>query len=219
VTGEQMIPVIIVPVLNRYDLLQRCVDSIDTPVQHLVVVDNGGAAKITENRMVDKTWVWSMPSGLGVPVSWNLGIKATSFADGWLIVGSDVWFPPGVLEQFYSTCRPDMIQTGGSPAWACFWIGAEVVAKVGLFCEQFMPIYFEDLDYERRAKHHGFRVEHSWLGIGHNNSSTIHSDPRLLALNGRTFAANQALFARRLADGATQSEEWDLTRRRDLSWD
>jgi len=37
-----MIPVMVVPVLNRYDLLQRMLDSIDFPVADLLIIDNGG---------------------------------------------------------------------------------------------------------------------------------------------------------------------------------
>jgi hypothetical protein len=37
-----MLPNLIVPVLNRYDLLQRMLDSIDFPVRDMLIIDNGG---------------------------------------------------------------------------------------------------------------------------------------------------------------------------------
>jgi hypothetical protein len=37
-----MLPNLIVPTLNRYDLLQRLVDSFDYPIKHFLVIDNGG---------------------------------------------------------------------------------------------------------------------------------------------------------------------------------
>ncbi len=39
-----MIENLIVPVLNRYDLLDRMVGSIDYPVEHLLIIDNGASA-------------------------------------------------------------------------------------------------------------------------------------------------------------------------------
>ncbi|NDG20000.1 MAG: glycosyltransferase family 2 protein, partial [Betaproteobacteria bacterium] len=37
-----MVPVVIIPVLNRYDLLERCIDSLDYPIEKLIIIDNGG---------------------------------------------------------------------------------------------------------------------------------------------------------------------------------
>jgi hypothetical protein len=34
---------LIVPVLNRYDLLQRMLTSLDYPIGHLLIVDNGAS--------------------------------------------------------------------------------------------------------------------------------------------------------------------------------
>ena len=40
-----MIPAMIVPVLNRPDLLERLLASIDYPVADLLVIDNGNVVK------------------------------------------------------------------------------------------------------------------------------------------------------------------------------
>jgi hypothetical protein len=37
-----MVPVVVIPVLNRYDLLERCIDSLDFPVDKIIIIDNGG---------------------------------------------------------------------------------------------------------------------------------------------------------------------------------
>ena len=47
-----MVPVIIVPVLNRYDLLDRCLQSIDYPVETLIFIDNG-----VQSTLHDWPWV------------------------------------------------------------------------------------------------------------------------------------------------------------------
>ena len=132
-----MVPVIIIPVLNRYDLLDRCLRSIDYPVETLIIIDNGGQSSlhdwpwVIDRRMVKNYHVWSMPTNLGVAPSWNIGIKATPHADGWIILNSDAFFEPGQLEVFYNDCKPDSVTlTEAQPGWCCAWIGSEVVAKV-----------------------------------------------------------------------------------------
>ena len=217
-----MVPVVIIPVLNRYDLLERCLDSLDFPVEKIIIIDNGG--KIEEDCLMmprhsrhGKTYIMDMPSNLGVATSWNLGIKMTPFASGWILLNSDAWFMPDKLEQFWEQCYPDEIHLTGSPEWACAWIGSEVVKEVGLFCEAFHPAYFEDNDYERRAVRLGKTIRRSQNIIVHDNSSTLLSDVRYQAKNSATFNSNHELF--KLRNARLDAGQWDLQRRLDLSWD
>jgi hypothetical protein len=62
-----MVPVVVIPVLNRYDLLERCIDSLDFPVDKIIIIDNGG--KIEQDCLVmprhsrhGKTYIMDMPS-------------------------------------------------------------------------------------------------------------------------------------------------------------
>ena len=217
-----MVPVVIIPVLNRYDLLERCLDSLDFPVDKIIIIDNGG--KIEEDCLVmprhsrhGKTYTLDMPSNLGVATSWNLGIKMTPFASGWILMNSDAWFMPNKLEQFWEQCYPNEIHLTGSPDWACAWIGSEVVKDVGLFCEAFHPAYFEDNDYERRAVRLGVNIRKSQDIIMHDNSSTLLSDVSLQGKNSKSFMSNLELF--NLRNARLDAGQWDLERRLDLSWD
>ena len=221
-----MVPVIIVPVLNRYDLLERCLSSIDYDVETLIVIDNGGQSTLHEypwvidRRYVKNYHVLSMPTNLGVATSWNLGIKSTPHAKGWILLNSDAYFESGQLEVFYNDCQPDSVTlTEAMPGWSCAWVGEEPIAKVGLFCEAFHPAYFEDTDWQERAKRLNIQFFTSDAGIVHDNSSTILSAPELLEKNQRSFAANGALHAMRWQSGLPDAGHWDLTRRRDLGWD
>ena len=77
-----MVPVIVIPVLNRYDLLERCIRTIDYAVEHLIIIDNGGMIEkdclsLPKNSNIENRYVLDMPSNLGVATSWNLGIKMT----------------------------------------------------------------------------------------------------------------------------------------------
>jgi GT2 family glycosyltransferase len=221
-----MVPVIVVPILNRPDLLDRCLKSIDYPVETLIVIDNGGVydadmmSWVVDRQIVKNSYVWSFPSNLGVATSWNLGIKSTPFADGWILLNSDAWFEPGQLEAFYKDCEPNNITLNRSmPAWCCAWVGSQVVERVGLFCESFHPAYFEDTDWQERATRINTVMKVSQAGIGHDNSSTIRSDDSLADKNAKSFQANQELYALRWQSGVPDAGHWDLKRRRELGWD
>ena len=215
-----MIPVVAVPVLNRYDLLERCIESIDHPVKHLIVIDNGNQKPVLTNPFIQNIHVLSMPTNLGVGPSWNLAIKATPHEQGWLLLNSDAAFHPGQLDTFYNNCYPNAITlTATEPAWCCAWIGTQVVERVGLFSECYVPAYFEDLDYQRRAEHAGFTTRTLDMGIIHDNSSTIMSQPELETKNHNSFTKNETLHKLRWLTGTPEAGVWDITRRRKLGWD
>ncbi len=99
---------------------------------------------------VAKRYVWRFPHNLGVPTSWNLGIKATPFESWWMVANFDVCFPAGALAQFAEQSGEDRVVLSGEAAtWCVFTIGSRVVERVGLFDEGMHPAYFEDADYAR----------------------------------------------------------------------
>ena len=212
------VPVLICPVLTEHWRVDAMLLSFEGKINRLILIDNGNSEwSPRTTKAVDMT-VWKMPSNLGVAASWNLGIKATPFSSGWMIVNHDVQFGEGATERFWADCRPDNIVLGGKPNWSCVWIGSEVVAKVGLFHEGFHPAYFEDTDYEVRAQRAGIEIISSTAAINHRNSSTLASSEQFQQLNQRTFQANMELFNERLNKPWQELVEWDLERRRDLSW-
>lgn len=216
-----MIPALVVPVLNRPDLLRRLLASIDCPVADVLIIDNGGVMRGTPAvPSAERVHLLPMPSNLGVPSSWNLGVKALPFAPWWLFVNSDAFFPSGALAAMAAAARRDaLVLSAGNPPWCCFALGDQVVNRVGLFDEKIHPAYFEDNDYERRCQHHGVPVVHSSVEVRHDNSSTIGSDPALAHANGRTFMMNAAYYGEKVARDDFTEGRWDLWRRRELSWD
>lgn len=221
-----MVPVIIIPVLNRYDLLERAIRSIDYPVEQLIIVDNGDRydpdmlAWTAPWQYIQNWYLWRMPTNLGVAPSWNLGIKATPHADGWILLNSDAYFEADQLRKFYEECESESITvSSGIAPWSCAWVGAGVVERVGLFSECYVPAYFEDNDFEDRAKRINVEVRSSQAVIRHDNSSTIASDPSLADKNAKSFQANQELHGLRWQSGLPDAGHWDLKRRRELGWD
>ena len=224
-----MIPVVIIPVLGQHDLLERCVRSLRNNVETLIIIDNGD--ELHEKQILSwlesddpmRVYVWRMPNGLSVAGSWNLGIKATPFAPGWLLLNSDAWFPAHTIETYAEDLRSDRIVLAGAPPWCCAWIGRDVVQRVGLFCERFHPAYFEDNDYEQRARIIGVPIEYSTVDVQHDNSSTLHQNAEYQSCNNRTFSANRAYLKYRwanvLADGLPAPAEWDLQTRVRNGWE
>lgn len=215
-----MIPNMIVPVLNRYDLLQRLLDSIDFPIGDLLIIDNGG--QVQELRFPDyvlNSHILPLPSNLGVAGSWNLGIKLFPHHHKWLFASNDAWFGPNALQTFCDARRDEIVLSGHFPFWHVFSVGDEALRRVGLFDEALTPAYFEDRDAERRAKHFGVPIRKVDVDIGHDNSSTINSDARLSALNNKTFLANHEYYDAKVAREDYGPGGWDLDRRRLNSWD
>ena len=215
-----MIPVMVVPVLNRYDLLQRMLDSIDFPVADLLLIDNGGDVdKLRFPNFVLNSHILPLPANLGVSGSWNLGVKLFPHAAKWIFASNDVVFGPGALERLCDARRDEITLTGVFPFWHVFSLGDEAVRTLGLFDEcGFFPAYFEDNDMQRRADHHGVTVRKVDIDVSHDNSSTIKADPRLSQLNGRTFVRNQEHFEGKVASGDFGPGVWSLDRRRLNDW-
>ncbi len=214
-----------IPVLNRYDLLERCLQSIDYPIRHLLIVDNG-ASTVMEDMQIDVpdcvelTTYLPMPANLGVAASWNLGIKSFPYADRWFIASNDVQFHPGALERLSEARSDEITLSDMIPHWQAFALGYEAVRRVGgLFDESFFPAFCEDNDYARRAEHAGVTIRRLDVPMVHDNSSTINSDPVLLQKNARTFPTNAAYFHDKVAREDYSPGSWSVERRRLNGWE
>jgi GT2 family glycosyltransferase len=212
--------ILIVPVLNRYDLLQRMIWSIDHPIDDLLIIDNGEMlTTIDVPNIVNRVHILNMPNNLGVASSWNLGIKCFPFEDFWTITSADTQFMPGALKNLAEASKKDSLTlTDSFPHYQAFSVGSELVQTVGLFDESIHPIYFEDNDYQRRVAHHGFEVVYASVPVAHDNSSTIHSDPHYRQRNGSTFSSNERYYNDKVARGDFSEGRWDLQRVRNNSW-
>lgn len=216
-----VIPVLGVPTLNRADLLARMITSIDYPVGHLVIVDNGrqSLGHIKTPAYIARVTTTTTAGNLGVAGSWNLIIKSTPLAPWWLIVNDDAWFPAGALERICDAARTDaLLLSACHPPWACFTIGDDVVSRVGLFDERFHPAYCEDNDYERRCRELGVEVTGNGVAVHHDNSSTIGKSADVQQANQRTFHANVAWHQLK-ATNHDNTADWSLDRRRLLDWE
>jgi len=218
-----MIPAMVVPTWTRHDLLVKMLASVDHPVRDLLVIDNGShlpELDRTQFPLIENLHVANVPNNLGVPASWNLGIKAFYPEDWVLVVGDDVEFPEGALAQFAEQGRPDEIVLAHTwPYWCAFAYGMDAVDHVGLFDERFYPAYYEDTEYEWRCRSLAFPVRISDIAVGHSNASTLNTPRRQFALRkGVTDAANGALYHDKQQRPVTRVTEFSLFRWRNQAW-
>lgn len=214
-----MLPNLIVPVLNRYDLLQRMFDTVDTKIAHLVVIDNGdGLEAIRFPKTAKYVHVIPLPANLGVAGSWNLGIKVLPHHDRWFFASNDIMLKPGDLQKIGQAKTNHLTLSESAPHWQLFAIGEEVVRDVGLFDESFHPAYFEDNDYMRRVQFHEYPIVKMSLGVTHDNSSTLRSSTYFQSRNNMTFEDNRKYYFEKQYHNDFSPGQWSLTRRRRNEW-
>jgi len=215
-----VIPVIGFATLKRFDLADRLLESIDYPVEHLVIVDNSGTASWNPKKpdWVANLWVIRVPYGLGLVGAWNLIIKSTPYAPYWVLVNDDAWFESGALAKIEANVDTNALNfVDCQPKWSAPVFGEGMVAKVGLYDERFYPLYFDDNDLERRVVEAGVEIKTIDAKVHHDNSSTLNSG--FHSANNVSYDNNMRLFQSKCADNDFGQGFWDLTIRRANRWD
>ena len=219
--GQAVIPVLGFATLSRFDLAQRLLDSIDYPVEHVVIVDNSGKREfepLVNPFLVKNLWVMQVPSGLGANGAWNLIIKSTPHAPYWVIPNDDSWFEPGALQTIAEQVDTEAFNfVDVVPQWSCVIPTEGSVARAGLWDEAFHPIYFDDDDYHWRMKELGVKFNTIPAKVHHDNSSTLKSG--FQERNNQTFKRNHSLFTNKQVSGDLGIRGWSLAVRRENRWD
>lgn len=95
----------------------------------------------------------NFPHNPSLTRAWNtaIGMSQTEWT---LISNDDIVFDNGWFEEFLSHHVKGEVWHGASH---CFLIHRDCIRKVGWFDEQFLGMYFEDLDYVRRMNEAGVK--------------------------------------------------------------
>jgi len=215
-----VIPVLVVPCLVRFDLLARLLDTLDEPVERIVVIDN------SLNGWSDQRCDVIYPiSGLGYEGGLNAGIMQTPSAPWWLVCNDDIAFGARDLRSIaerIEAARGPCVVTGSRNdgrllRLAYGAINRACIERVGLFDDGFYPIYFGDDDYQRRCELAGVEwVEYDGLILhgehGDAGSMTIKSDANAAAANSRTFMLNRDRYVAKWGGppgGEVYDTPWD----------
>lgn len=216
-----MIPVLGFATLTKFDMAQRLLDSIDYPVENLVIVDNSGRREfepIVNWELVRNTWLIQVPNGLGANGAWNLIIKSTPHAPYWVLPNDDSWFEAGALQtiaEHVDLSAFNFLEV--EPKWSCVVPTEGSVNTAGLWDEAFHPIYFDDDDYEWRMKELGVPFNTINAKVHHDNSSTLKSG--FSERNSFTFSRNRSLFLNKKVANDKGVRGWSLHVRRENAWD
>jgi GT2 family glycosyltransferase len=214
------LPILAVPVLNRYDLLESMIASIDYPVDDVLVIDNGGALdRFLVNDNIARIRILPMPHNIGVPASWNLAIKCFPHAPYWTICANDLTWSPGALKVLAEASTPNDL-TISDRGFSAFSVGANIVRRVGVFDENYVPGYWEDIDFERRVRAAGIFPRYPAAHINlHDSCTTAKSDPRYARAKTRSDVSNERYYTDKFNGAITAIEpRWDLQRHIDNDW-
>jgi GT2 family glycosyltransferase len=166
---------IIIPTLNRWDLLDRCLSSIyrntDLSNGEVIIVSNGCTDGTPEKvkQKYPSAHVITWPKALGYPKAVNMGMAAST-GEHVILVNNDTelynntWLPL-LLEPFRSQPKAGVTgiikrYQGGKP-WVLFFMAAikrEVINEIGLLDETFTPGCGEDIDFCIRAYNKGYTI-------------------------------------------------------------
>jgi hypothetical protein len=209
------LPLLGVPILNRPDLLERLLQSLDHPVDTLAIVDNscGSPSEGAVRPLLDRLEEVGFPGvariavarpfgNAGVAASWNLILRAFPAAPLCLLLNNDVVMAPGVLAQalqHLNTSEPQLMPLLPLPQqFSAFAITAPCWDRLGLFDPGFHPAYCEDLDYRDRLRAdpavHWLELPELQAAMASLNaagSATISSDADLACRNRGSFALNR----------------------------
>jgi SAM-dependent methyltransferase len=162
------IPVIGVPIVNGFHWIERLINSVDYPVEKLLIFNNNGRGELTHqldkiskirHPYIRQINVCHFPANIGVAATWNMTIKCAINAPYWIISNHDVAFTPGFLECMMKKSRDPEIGMvhGNEGAWDVFLLKDWVVQECGLFDENLYPAYVEDVDYYIRTMLSGIK--------------------------------------------------------------
>jgi GT2 family glycosyltransferase len=214
------IPTLIVPVLNRYDLLERLLDSINYPIDNILIVDNGGNYSLPSKYEHLNIKLLNMPCNFGVAASWNLGIKSYPHSEYWLFAAIDITILPDTLEKTAKECTKENL-TISNYGFSYFAVGSEIVKKIGLFDENYYPAYHEDVDFEKRVRDSGYAKNVIYPNINielYDITITVKSNPIFAEKKKITDISNQHYFNKKFAGFNWNCYNWELERRLENEW-
>lgn len=202
-----MLPALGIALYNRFDLLLRCLRSVDVPVGHVFIVNNGPTPlpKLPTdlNPLLGEIRAGEPGQNLGVAGAWNC-IQDRAFRefglDAVLICGNDIQWQPGDLARVMQTVRemPQADFVFGNHAYSNFLVRRSGWEKIGAFDENIELAYLEDSDHWQRIRHTPARAIHAaGLNATHEGSATIKSDAAYAAKSSRQHELNWQYYGRK----------------------
>ena len=219
---DGFIPVISIPILNRYDLLDASLNAVDFPVGEILIINNG--TEIYQPKRKDlSVRVLNLPSNLGISASWNLAIKLYPHESFWVFASADTIWRPGGLEKLFNTSGKSRLVTTHR-GFCVFSLGEDLVRGVGLFDEYFYPYLFEDSDYAERVRIYNKNNNAEMMDLDDvfdktiGDGTTVSSDSKIKEKYVETSKKNKNYFDLKASQNFQKTGEWNIDVRRSQEW-
>lgn len=192
-------------VLNSAKNIWKNYSAIDYPVERYFVVDNSeqqfpdltktlSEIKKNPNKNVEEVFVLHNNINSGFPGAVNQIVKQNIDCNYWFITNDDWHVKPGELKKLATRLEKHfiglLVESGPLNGYSSFVKSSEMVKKIGLFDENFYPVYCDDNDHRYRLKLAGLQWENFFLKADHKISSTLHSSKKFEEKNQFTFQKN-----------------------------
>ena len=188
-----MIPVVGIPYISNFDLLDRCIGAIPYGrAERVHIIDNSPHISRLEYPNRPDVVISRPQHNVGVAASWNGIIKWNPGADWWFILNADIVMAPQDLDAMERAIKSsDVVTFRGMHA---FGVRRTAIERVGWFDENFIPAYFEDNDFSYRCRLMGVEIQQLDGGFDHIGSATIRRSEHYMRENHRTFPLNQGYY-------------------------
>lgn len=169
------------PVLNRYDLLDKLIESVSRSQlqpDQVMIIDNGN--QIKPHQYLNCTLI-KPGRNVGTAAAWNYALYAAR--DFLILSNDDIEVFPDTIPRLVEAAiqHPDELffvpESGTGCAFSFFLMRRKLLDIVGAFDPLFWPYYFEDNDYVYRMKLAGVHNEFAVRGCNyhHVGSATLRS--------------------------------------------
>ena len=180
---------IIVLQYNKSDLTLACLESLRALDANIIVVDNHSEVEHVktveywiESRKITNYELLITNENLGYSGGNNIGIKYAleHGAEYVLILNNDTVVEPDFLERMLEV-QADIVGVEEGIVFGFYYLSGvallirrDAFAKIGLFDERYF-LYYEDVEYSRRAQKAGLKLATSSAKLLHATSSTSSS--------------------------------------------
>lgn len=193
-----MIPVLIVPCISRFDLLEGMLASIDHPIGRIVVVENSCSGWCSTHHELPISYIRPI-QGLGYGGGINEGIRQTCEEPWWMFANADITWRPGALSEIATRMDGHLAARFIDHGFQYGALNRAVVRQIGLIDDwDFYPIYFDDNDYHRRLELAGIEVQNFIAEDQPEGFSTvIRSSKEHEQANNKSFVDNRERYVRK----------------------
>ena len=209
-----------IPVLNRYDLLERMISSIDYDIDEILIINNGKEKYVPKNKYFNFR-ILDLPSNIGCAASWNLTVKLYPHLSYWAFASADIIWKPGSIEKMVKKSNKELLCLSNQHTSAFSW-GENLVRDVGLFDENYYPIYVEYKDYRQRMINYGLKdniILNAFEINGTDDGTTVKSNSNFIKKNLYTELKNEEYFKNKKENNNWTDTFWNIDIRRDQEWE